>query len=146
MTCELCNVEHKIAVPFIHLNGTSPEELLLGLNNALDATREAVVMLYQAAPNGRDHYPSNTGTIAQAEHTVRAKKLCDVREELEEMRNHVQAVIDFKNARKATARRSDPEQHLASAVERANSDPNLSEADRLALVQSFYLEPGEEQK
>lgn len=101
MICPFCEIEHTIAVPTVHLNGTSAEELLKQLATAFEAATTAIIGLYHAAPNNRDYYPTKQENQAQTEHTIRAKTLSAVRTELNEMRDHVQAVIDFKAAQKA---------------------------------------------
>ncbi len=104
MTCQFCSTDHAVAVPCVHTNGTSAEELLYQLDRAVNALQGAVEALYAAAPNNRDYYPTKSEAFAQAQHTERAKKLSDVRAELREMRDHVQEVINLKNERKATAK------------------------------------------
>lgn len=96
MICQFCNIEHAIAVPVIHLNGTSADELLSGLESAVLAVQETIQCLHVAAPNNRDYFPLNLEARVQDEHTIRARNLCEVRKQLTEMRDHVQAVVDFR--------------------------------------------------
>jgi hypothetical protein len=73
--------------PRIHLNGTSPNELLRQLLDAKDAVRKAMRALDEAAPNGRDYYPISRDAIklAQAEHESRWNRLLSVSEELDQL-------------------------------------------------------------
>lgn len=59
--------------PTIHLNGTSPKELLELYRNAYRAVNAADAALDAAGPNGRDYYPHGPGVISQAidEHYAR---------------------------------------------------------------------------
>ncbi len=66
-----------IALPTVHLNGTSRQELLqqfLAARTALRAARDAMCA---AAPNGRDYYVQNTGafSIARDQHTERLQRI-----------------------------------------------------------------------
>ena len=45
-----------MALPTVHLNGTSREELVQLRLDVVKAIREAVVALRKAAPHGRDYY------------------------------------------------------------------------------------------
>lgn len=45
-----------MALPTVHLNGTSREELVSLRLDVVEAIREAVVALRKAAPHGRDYY------------------------------------------------------------------------------------------
>ena len=88
-----------LAVPTVHLNGTSKQELLDQLQNAFRAVREAQNVLAKAAPHGRDYYVQDAdhpamkgGAIftAQAQHHARMAKLAGVCEELEQIAIAVQ--------------------------------------------------------
>src|SRR6185369_3925741 len=96
MTCPICLIEHLVAVPCVHLNGTSAGELLEQLDNAVDAARALAVALRQAFPNGRDHYPTGTEQRAIKEHCLRQEKVLEVAAELVMMRDHVQECINLK--------------------------------------------------
>ncbi|HEY1898143.1 MAG TPA: hypothetical protein VGG62_17820 [Terracidiphilus sp.] len=100
--CPFCNIEHKTTVPTVHLNGTSPERLYESLRAAADALHQADFLLREAAPNGRDYYPQGDGAtqLAMSLHERRWKELDRMIEELEEMCDHVQAVINFQEANK----------------------------------------------
>jgi hypothetical protein len=43
-----------LAIPTIHLNGTSREQLLKDLQKAANRVRDALAAVEQTAPNGRD--------------------------------------------------------------------------------------------
>ena len=102
-TCPFCNVRHENLVPTVHLNGTSAESLVEGLNAALDALHEAQRLMCEAAPNGRDYYPQAplAAGAAMDAHERRLTNLNRMLTELEEQRDHVQAVIDYKEVRKS---------------------------------------------
>ena len=70
--------------PTIHLNGTSKESLLEGYDNAWTAVHEAYEVLKKTAPNGRDYYVQEDGSldIAVEEHRHRLQVLHDVMNEL----------------------------------------------------------------
>jgi hypothetical protein len=79
------------AMPTIHLNGTSSDELL---QQALDpgrAVTAAMAMLSRAAPNGRDYYPQGPSatTTAMREHQERLAKLQDVLDDLHRIAEHI---------------------------------------------------------
>ena len=97
-TCPFCNATHRVIVPTVHLNGTSAEELRDQLQAAIEALRTAQRMLVQAAPNGRDYYPQGNSATETAmwRHACRYTDLNRMLSELEEQRDHVQAVLDYK--------------------------------------------------
>ena len=75
----------KLAIPTVHLNGTSKGELLRQLIDAINAIHTAEDKLAQACPNGRDYYvqgPSATA-LAMDQHAKRARALRSARDELE---------------------------------------------------------------
>lgn len=74
-----------LAIPTIHLNGTSREALLEGYCEAVHALHEAGRKLAAAAPNGRDYYPQAAGAInvAMDQHEARMTKLREIITELE---------------------------------------------------------------
>ena len=104
--CEFCHVEHGVAVPCIHLNGSPAENLRDDLNAAAHAVETAIAAVVTAAPNGRDYYvlPGNAMLQVSREHEKRLKLLHDVRGQLVEMLDHVQAVIDFKEEQRRARR------------------------------------------
>jgi hypothetical protein len=100
-SCEFCNCNHEIAVPTVHMNGTSASELLRQLDEAVAAVRQAIDCTLNAEPNSRDYYVQPGGPrIVMHQHRVRVELLGKVLKELTEMRDHVQAVIDFKEGRR----------------------------------------------
>lgn len=100
MNCPFCHVEHRVLVPTVHLNGTPGESLRDELQEALDAVRNASGRLVAASPNGRDYYPQEAGATVrvQEQHGARLRHLDNVRLELEEMLEHVVAVLDYQAA------------------------------------------------
>lgn len=106
--CNVCDVEHKVIVPCVHLNGSDPTYLRDGLSEALYAITTAIARVVEAAPNGRDYCIYDRGAIggpvarrAMQEHESRCKRLNDVMDEIKAMRDHVQAVLDLKEQRRA---------------------------------------------
>jgi len=87
-----------LAIPTVHLNGTSGEvllEQLRGARRALDAALEALAAAY---PNARDYYVQPGGfSPAQQQHETRIAKLREVRNEvcdvLEGVRKQVAARV-----------------------------------------------------
>jgi hypothetical protein len=71
--------------PTVHLNGTSKLELKMAYENAANAVFYALDMLVKTAPHGRDYYPQGEQAIRDAvrEHSLRAKKLREVLDELQ---------------------------------------------------------------
>ena len=97
-TCQFCNIEHSTTVPTVHLNGTAAEDLHYQLDAAVNRLRAAQKAMVEAAPNGRDYYPQGQqmARIAMGAHERRCLDLNRMLAELEEQRDHVQAVINFK--------------------------------------------------
>jgi hypothetical protein len=93
--CLDCQIQHRVVVPHINLNGTAPQLLREDVQNALDAVREATRRLLAACPNGRD-YQGLTGqaSIALAEHAHRLEAIDRIQRDLEEILGHIQNVID----------------------------------------------------
>lgn len=77
-------------MPFVHMNGTSAEELLQVREDAYSAISEALDKLRQMAPNGRDYYPV-PGSMEKAvqQHQRRMKALSDIMTELEEEATYI---------------------------------------------------------
>lgn len=77
-----------LVIPTAHINGTSEEELMRQLQQAvsfLEAGRQA---LAQTAPHGRDYYvQSDKGALTKAtqQHEARMRKVKDVIDELTEI-------------------------------------------------------------
>lgn len=83
--------------PTIHINGTSPDELLSRILEARHGLHSVFKLLAATQPHGRDYYPQGemdkgTGDAADAafdraiaEHAARMAKLRSVYEELEKM-------------------------------------------------------------
>lgn len=73
-----------VAVPFVHLNGSSRESLLENLEAAYSAVNAALDALRQCAPNGRDAYPV-PGLMERltAQHRQRQEHLQAVADSLE---------------------------------------------------------------
>jgi hypothetical protein len=95
--CPFCEITHKVTVPSVSLNGTSPEALMEQYQPALEAVHTALEALGKCAPNARDyqgkHEQWNNATMA---HVKRWDYLQEIRVDLWEIRDHIQAVMDFK--------------------------------------------------
>lgn len=78
-----------LAIPTVHLNGTSKEALLDQVYEAVEALHAAGRKLAAAAPNARDYYvqpnEAQPFTRAQTEHYARMTKLKEVIAELEQI-------------------------------------------------------------
>ena len=76
-----------LAIPTVHLNGTSRESLLEQLTSASDAVYEAIKAVANACPNGRDYYTQSGNAIQEAlrQHANRLHNLTAVRQELVEI-------------------------------------------------------------
>lgn len=78
--------------PTIHMNGTSPRELLAKLVAARNAIMDAQNALGECSPNGRDYYPQGPEALktAMAEHDARARALNAIAEDLLALALHIQ--------------------------------------------------------
>lgn len=76
-----------VAIPTVHLNGTSYDELMRQVLDARDAIHKAEKALTDMAPNGRDYYPQGDDALrlAQAKHKERMNALRTIVYDLEEM-------------------------------------------------------------
>ena len=76
-----------IMLPTIHMNGTSLAALREANDKAHTAVLDAIGVLAEAAPNGRDYYPQSPDALyrAQNEHYDRVKRLQSVAKELEQI-------------------------------------------------------------
>lgn len=76
-----------LAIPTVHLNGTSQSELLNQQTDAAQAIFKAMNALNDASPNGRDYYPQGPDALkkAQKEHADRMQRLRSVYEELQQI-------------------------------------------------------------
>ena len=74
-----------LTVPMVHMNGTSRTALFDGYYRALQAVQDAMIVVRECAPNGRDYYPLGGDAILRAmdEHKARVQKLYDISKELQ---------------------------------------------------------------
>jgi hypothetical protein len=74
-----------MAVPQIHLNGSSRTDLLDQFKTAYIALAAARYALQQAAPHARDYYVISPGAfeVAREQHESRLQRINDVLEELQ---------------------------------------------------------------
>jgi hypothetical protein len=82
-----------LAIPTVHLNGTGKDDLLEALEVAYSVLGEAYRALKRTAPNGRDYYVQPAGALEQAvsEHHARLKAVDDVRSQLSDIAEAIQA-------------------------------------------------------
>ena len=75
------------AIPTVHLNGTSGQDLLREYQTAYRAVKFAIDSLCETTCNGRDYYPQGNEayTQAYAERQTALCKLRDVQSYLEEV-------------------------------------------------------------
>ena len=73
-----------LAIPTVHLNGTSRDSLIDGLCDAGHVVIDAMKALADAAPNARDYYVQGDDAygIARTQHEERLAKLKSVYDEL----------------------------------------------------------------
>jgi hypothetical protein len=76
-----------IEAPTVHLNGTSKDSLIEPLDASYFLLDEAVKMMKQSAPNGRDYYVKEVDSLSRAmdQHLSRMKRVDDVMKEIEEL-------------------------------------------------------------
>ena len=76
--------ELNLAVPSVHINGTSKQALLEDLTHAGHAIVQAISALQMVAPHGRDYYPQGSDAlrVATSEHLARIQKLQDILSEI----------------------------------------------------------------
>lgn len=66
--------------PLIHLNGSSPDDLVDAATNALTALHAAHAAMQATAPNGRDYYPlgETAAYYASIQHRARMRTVEDL--------------------------------------------------------------------
>jgi hypothetical protein len=76
-----------MVTPTIHLNGSSPAQLVGALKSARSALIKAQDALAATAPHARDYYPQGDGAFYEArdEHASRVQRLEAVSQELLEI-------------------------------------------------------------
>ena len=76
-----------ISAPTIHSNGTSRDELLRNLTDAIAALQTAIQEVGRTCPHGRDYYPQGEDAIreALARHDRRMRDLRAIQRELNEI-------------------------------------------------------------
>ncbi len=74
-----------LAIPSIHLNGTSAETLLSETKHTLQAVSRAIEALCLFPPNARDYYVQGPEAflVAHQQYEVRLEKLKSIRRELQ---------------------------------------------------------------
>ncbi len=76
----------KQQAPLININGTSADELLAQIINAMTAVRKAMQVVTDAAPHGRDYQTASDGSafrLATNEHRSRLLRLTEISNELD---------------------------------------------------------------
>ncbi|CAB4126835.1 hypothetical protein UFOVP75_37 [uncultured Caudovirales phage] len=91
----------KIVCPTIHLNGTSPDNLLAPLREAISATRHAIAMLSECGPNGRDYYVQGSEAIyvATRQHNERLASLLCTQNELRTIEQSICDQVEQRSKR-----------------------------------------------
>src|SRR5262245_33043698 len=94
-----------VLIPTVHLNGTDPKSLLDDLRNAIAVLREAEGMLERCTPHDRDYYPQGAfaGAKARVDHLFRLARVRHNIDELERIREGVQAQADEREERRVAA-------------------------------------------
>jgi hypothetical protein len=74
----------KLAIPTVHMNGTSQKDLSEALCKAIEAVEAFDGAMQAVYPNGRDYYVQGAAAIKVAvdQHVARVKKIQQVRDEL----------------------------------------------------------------
>ena len=69
-----------VVIPVVHMNGDTAEALTGQLHRAYIAISDAIDVLRECAPNGRNYYPApGLLKLAQAQHAARIEALHNVR-------------------------------------------------------------------
>ena len=84
-----------LAMPTIHLNGSSRDTLLEGYIAAMDTLRLAIKALQDAAPHARDYYVKAEGTfcLAQNQHFTRLARLRETLDEINTIAEHASTLV-----------------------------------------------------
>lgn len=91
--------------PMININGTSADELLAQIINAMVALRKAQQAITDAAPHGRDYQTAPDGAyfrVATAQHRSRLVRLTEISQEIENIGQQICDQRDALNAAKVT--------------------------------------------
>ncbi len=77
--------------PLIHLNGTNGDDLLADQCDIARALREALEVMANNGPNGRDYYPlgADAWETARREHTARLSAIKAVLADVERMAEYL---------------------------------------------------------
>ncbi|MFB1500789.1 hypothetical protein [Thiocapsa sp. N5-Cardenillas] len=89
----------ELQMPCIHMNGTSPDNLIEDWIQARAAVEAAMDAVARCGPNMRDYYPLESGSWERAlhQHEARWKQLHAISEELLSMAMKVQAIKDERS-------------------------------------------------
>jgi len=87
-----------MTLPTVHLNGTSARELFAQAEAAVNALRDAMRLMQESAPNGRDYYPQAAGAHhrAQDEHFARLARVRAVVEDYEMLLEHLATQMEAR--------------------------------------------------
>jgi len=76
----------RLAVPFVHINGTSKASLLEGYTKAYESLLDAEKALCAMAPHMRDYYPyplkDGQWELADDQHAARLRKISEIMSDL----------------------------------------------------------------
>lgn len=100
-----------VTPPIVNLNGSAGATLRDAYDAAVSAGSDALLALYDTAPNGRDYQTAPPGAFetARREHDRRIAALRDVQAELVALRDAVQDQIDARESRRMTYRLGAPD-------------------------------------
>ena len=94
-----------MTLPTIHMNGTSPDDLLAGYRAAMDALTAAADALTACFPNARDYYVQDPQAFpaARAEHDARREAVRKVYDEVVALAMHCNDAIMEREERRRAA-------------------------------------------
>ncbi len=78
-------------MPTVNRNGTHPDELLEGYSLATSAILDAIKVLQEGSPNGRDYPTQEALDSALAQHAKRCSTLTGIADEMVALAEHVHA-------------------------------------------------------
>lgn len=86
-------MSESLAIPAVHNNGTSKEELVNNLQEAYLSLRESLDKLHNTTPHTRDYYikKHNDYETARVQHSNRCEKIVEVMNELEQIAIAIQS-------------------------------------------------------
>ncbi len=101
----MSSTEIKVAIPTVHMNGTSAESLIDDAMKAYQAVGNALEAMRAVTPNARDYYVKGEEAAAEArlQHQLRVMKLTDVRDDLQTIILGIQDQQEERTRRRHTS-------------------------------------------